>query len=343
MFYRHTTAIGLILAVLFCTLGSPAALAREGTDFSAWLSHFRTEALQHGISPQTLEKAFAGISANPRVIELDRKQPEKKMGYAAYRKTVVSQARIDQGRQLLRDHWSQLQIAQNRYGVPAEILVSLWGIETNYGENTGGFDLIESLATLAWEGRRAAYFKKELIAALQILQAGHISRKNFKGSWAGAMGQNQFMPSSWKTYAVDGNGDGRKDIWTTRADVFASSANYLAMNGWNNSYPWGWAVRVPDHASLKTGMDHPRDLQDWIKAGVRLLDGGVPQGAANLKAALVIPDGGEGRAYLVTSNYKVIMSWNRSTYFAVSVGSLGDLIKTSRHTQKSGSPAAYNN
>lgn len=329
--------------MLFCVLASSPTLAREGTSFDLWLSNFRLEAARHGISSQTLDRAFAGVSANPRVIELDRKQPEKKIGYAAYRKTVVSQARIDQGRSLFRAYQNQLQIVQNHYGVPAEILVSLWGIETNYGENTGGFDLIESLATLAWEGRRAEYFKKELIAALQILQAGHISRQNFKGSWAGAMGQNQFMPSSWKTYAVDDNGDGRKDIWTTQADVFASSANYLAKNGWNRAYPWGWAVRVPNSLSLKMGIDHPRNLEDWIKAGVRLSEGGVPQGASNLKTALIIPDGGEGRAYLVTNNYKVIMSWNRSTYFAVSVGSLGDLIKSSSRVPNVGASAAYNN
>lgn len=342
MSHRHT-AINMTLAVVFSVLVSSPALAREAGSFDLWLSRFRVEAARHGIFSQTLDRAFSGVSPNPRVIELDRKQPEKKIGYAAYRKTVVSQARIDEGRRLFSRYRNQLHPVQNWYGVPAEIVVSLWGIETSYGENTGGFDLIESLATLAWEGRRASYFKSELIVALQILQEGHIARQDFKGSWAGAMGQNQFMPSSWRAYAVDANGDGRKDIWTTRADVFASSAHYLAKQGWNKAYPWGWTVRVPDHLSLKTGIDHPRHLEDWIKAGVRLTDGRSPQGESNLETALVIPDGGEGRAYLVTGNYKVLLSWNHSTYFAVSVGSLADLIKSSPSSQNFGGPTAYNN
>ena len=271
--------------------------------------------------------AFQNVSPNARVIELDQKQPErKKIGFEAYLRKVMSQKRIDDGRSKFSQNRYLLIQTQKAYGVPAQVIVSLWGIETSYGSNTGGFDLVQALATLAWEGRRRPFFEEELTSALFILQGGHVGRADFKGSWAGAMGQNQFMPSSWKRFAVDANGDGHKDIWTTKADIFASSANYLRQNGWNDAYPWGWEVDLPE--GFKPS-DVKKPLLGWIQDGVHFENGHIPSDQMQTSVRLVIPDGGNGRAYLVTDNFDVILSWNRSTYFALTVGLLSDLIRES--------------
>jgi membrane-bound lytic murein transglycosylase B len=309
---------------------SCAADARSES-FDSWLSHFKMRASSQGISQLTLNMAFQNVSPHPRVIELDQKQPErKKIGFATYLKNVMSQTRIDQGRSNYHAYSHLLSQTEKQYGVPASVVVSLWGVETSYGANTGGFDLIQSLATLAWEGRRREFFEKELMSALEILQGGHVSRQDFKGSWAGAMGQNQFMPSSWKSFAVDADGDGHRDIWTTKADVFASSSNYLLKNGWKSDYPWGWQVSLP--ASLPHGLansDSKRPLGQWKKMGIRVQDSNKSASVNDdaVLTRLLVPDGGEGRAYLVTSNFDTILSWNRSNYFALTVGLLSDFIK----------------
>ena len=209
----------LLLALLM--LATPAYAAG---DFSSWLRQLEAEALQKGISRDTVDMALANVRPIPRVIELDRKQPEGTMTFAKYRKNVITQDRIDKGRALYRQHRAELDRAATNYGVPAQYIVALWGIETSYGNNTGGFGVIPALATLAYDGRRSSYFRAELMEALQILDQGHINLENMRGSWAGAMGQNQFMPTSFKRFAVDGNNDGRRDIWTTLPDVFSSTA-----------------------------------------------------------------------------------------------------------------------
>ena len=328
----RTLACGFCLVIAFNLVSATAVHAES---FYSWLEQFKTRAVAQGISVGTLDIAFQNIEPHQRVIELDQKQPErKKIGFEAYLRKVMSQTRIDQGRANFRANATLLHSVEQEYGVPAQVVVSLWGIETSYGANTGGFDLIQSLATLAWEGRRRDFFEKELMSALEILQGGHVKRQDFKGSWAGAMGQNQFMPSSWKSFAVDANGDGHKDIWTTRADVFASSSNYLKKNGWNTNYPWGWQVSVPDSfPSAYIGSKQMRSLPERSSMGVHI-KGGMPNGAANVQARLLVPDGGNGRAYLVTSNFDTILSWNRSDYFALTVGLLSDFILLGNESYK---------
>lgn len=297
----------------------------NASDFGSWVNQFRSEALQRGVSAETYDREFQNVVPNERVIELDQKQPERaKAGFAVYLSKVINQARIDNGRTALAQNRSLLREALNQYGVPSEVIVSLWGLETSYGKNTGGFDLIQALATLAWEARRAEFFKTELINALLILQNGHITRADFKGSWAGAMGQNQFMPSSWNRYAVDFNGDGHKDIWTTKADIFASTANYLNQNGWNPNVKWGWQI-APQASLSKFAPDQVMSYQQWLAAGVKF-QGHLPSMPATTPLKLIIPDGGEGRYYLVTKNFDVIKSWNRSNYFALTVGLLSDFV-----------------
>ncbi len=315
----------IYLSVLISFLFPLPSLASQ--NFDQWLAALKQESIQKGISTETINAALSGIKPIPRVIELDRKQPEGSMTFAQYRKRVINQARIDKGRALLKQHSSELERASAKYGVQPQYIVALWGIETSYGDNTGGFKVVPALATLAYDGRRSAFFRKELINALKIIDGGHISAKAMKGSWAGAMGQNQFMPSSFKAYAVDGNNDGKRDIWTSLPDVFASSANYLGTNGWKGDEKWGRAVKAPQSIPKSlTGVKNKKPLGAWKKMGVTLPGGGALPTAPGIKAALVRPDGASGPAFLVYDNYKVIMTWNKSTYFATSVGLLADQI-----------------
>ena len=205
-------------------------------------------------------------------------------------------------------------------------IVAFWGIETDFGRITGGFKVVPALATLAFDGRRGAFFRKELLHALRIIEEGHISAKQMTGSWACAMGQPQFMPSSFNGYAVDHDGDGRKDIWTTRDDVFASAANYLSRYGWRGDERWGREVRLPEgfDASLQ-GLKVKKPIADWAALGVTLR-GGAPLPGKTLLASLILPGGKGGPAYLVYNNYRVILKWNRSHYFAIAVGHLADKI-----------------
>ncbi|MFA5592069.1 MAG: lytic murein transglycosylase [Micavibrio sp.] len=311
-----------ILALLALTLPAKAHAA----DFAVWLEAFKQEAAREGISQRTINEALGNVRSIPRVIELDRKQPEGSITFARYRQNVVNQQRINQGRKLLAEHRGDLDRVEKTYGVAPQYIVALWGIETNFGANTGGFKVIDSLATLAWEGRRSEFFKGELLNALKILDEGHISAAAMKGSWAGAMGQNQFMPSSFLAYAVDANGDGKRDIWNTKIDVFASAANYLAKSGWKQGERWGRRVTLP--ASFPEEMIGPRivkPLSYWASIGVRN-HGGGPLPADNIDASIVAPDGKSGETYVVYNNYQTIMKWNRSTYFATSVGLLADAI-----------------
>lgn len=312
----------LWLFLMVFLLAAPA----HAEPFDQWLAGMRAEAARQGVSQATINAALTGIQPIQKVIDLDKKQPEKKSTFAQYKKNIVNQQRIDKGRQLLVQHRAVLADVERRYGVAPQYVVALWGIETNFGSNTGGFNVIPALATLAWEGRRAEFFKKELINALKIIDAGHISATNMKGSWAGAMGQNQFMPSSFNSYAVDGNGDGKRDIWGTHQDIFASTANYLKQNGWVAGQRWGRRARLP--AGFEPSMATPKirqPLEYWVRMGVTQADGS-PLPRENYKASIVAPDGISGETYIVYDNYQAIMDWNRSTYFATSVGLLADAI-----------------
>jgi membrane-bound lytic murein transglycosylase B len=269
---------------------------------------------------------MAGIEPMPRVIELDRRQPEGTISFATYAARVVSPARIAAGRRHLEEDGALLAQVAARYHVQPRFIVALWAVESSFGQSAGETPIIPALATLAYDGRRSNFFRGELLAALKIVERGDVAPEHMKGSWAGAMGQCQFMPSSYLKYAVDFDGKGRRDIWTSRGDVLGSIANYLATVGWSERGTWGREVRLP------AGLDsHLVDLQvkkplaAWASLGVRRSDGGaLPQAA--LVASLVQPDGAGGRAFLIYDNYRALMNWNRSTYFATSIGLLADAI-----------------
>ena len=299
----------------------------QAEEFDVWRGTLRTEALANGVSAALFDEAFQNVSPIARVIELDRNQPEFTLTLSTYLQKVVSGARAKKARIRLEEHKDILAEVSAKYDVQPRFIVALWGIETNFGQHTGGFSVIAALATLAHDGRRSAYFRKELLNALTILQEGHIKPADMKGSWAGAMGQSQFMPSSFLSYATDWDGDGRRDIWTTQNDVFASIANYLSSVGWRNDLTWGREVKVPvglNVASLSQAKTK-KTMDEWRALGVTSADGS-PLPKRNLTSRLVVPAKSDGRAFLAYKNYDNILKWNRSNYFAIAVGTLADNI-----------------
>ena len=313
--------------ILSAGLALSTAQAQETVvDFDVWLDGVRSEAVGRGISERIIAAALTGIAPIPRIIELDRAQPEFTLTFEQYLERVVPEARVAKGRQMLDANRALLDEVGATYGVQPRFIVALWGIETDFGRLTGGFSVVEALATLAYDGRRSEFFRNELFDALQILNEGHISPAAMTGSWAGAMGQSQFMPSSFLGYAQDYDKDGRRDIWTTKADVFASAANYLANYGWASDQTWGREVRLPgafDPALI--GLEVKRSLSKWQGLGVRRADGSdLP--VRDMAGSIVLPDGEGGRAFLVYGNFETILRWNRSTYFGIAVGRLADRI-----------------
>ena len=317
----------------FATILAAAALAgvaggaeASTQDFASWLQGVRTEARERGIREATLDAALAGLQPIPKVIELDRRQPEGRMTFQQYMERVVTPKRIETGRARMAEHADLLARIAADYGVQPRFIVALWGIETSYGSYTGSYPVVASLATLAHDGRRSSFFRRELMNALTIVDQGHIPVAQMDGSWAGAMGQSQFMPSSFLSYAVDRDGDGRRDIWTTLPDVFASIANYLAKVGWRGDQYWGREVSLPpdiDAGLFADGVRKP--LEAWASLGVRRSDGG-PLPVAVFEARLGRPGGSDGPVYLAYGNYDAILRWNRSNYFAMAVGALSDAI-----------------
>ena len=317
----------LCIAIILGVIWHATPARADKYNFDQWREKLRTEALAQGIKAKTFDAAFEGVVPIPRVIELDRSQPEFTMTFDQYVSRVINQKRVQEGREKFKQNRDLLNEVGEKFGVQPRFIVALWGIETGFGRHTGGFPVIASLATLAFDGRRSSFFRKELLISLKILDEGHISPDHMKGSWAGAMGQNQFMPSSFARHAIDYDGDGRRDIWTSKPDVFASTANYLAASGWRDDITWGRPVRIPDNLDLaQTGRKIKKPIGSWQKLGVRLPDGGdLPK--RQLNAAIVLPEKGKrSPAFLVYDNFEAILKWNRSDFFAVAVGSLADRI-----------------
>lgn len=294
-------------------------------DFASWLAGFRREARAEGIGEATLARALDGLRYRPRVIELDRSQPEFVRPIWQYLDSAVSASRVTTGRERLEQHRDTAREMERRYGVPAEVIVAIWGIESNYGGNFGSFSTLEALATLAYDGRRRDFARSELLAALRILDAGDISPERMEGSWAGAMGHTQFIPSSFEAYAVDGDGDGRRDIWGSIPDVMASTANYLDRAGWQSGQAWGVEVQLPgDFDYAETELSTRRPSHDWAERGVRTLEGEpLPEFAS---ASVIVPGGARGPAFLVGPNFRAILRYNNATSYALAVGTLADEI-----------------
>ena len=307
----------------------PAVLAVPAwaaDSFQTFLAGLRLEALRSGVGAGTLDRALTGVQPNQKVLDHYNHQPEFTLSWAQYRALVVTDQRAQAGRAAVQHNAALIQAVENRYGVGSGVVVGIWGLESSFGEKMGDYSVIGALATLAWKTRRAAFFRSELLAALRILDAGDITPGRMTGSYAGAMGQPQFMPTSYLRYAVDFEGNGRRDIWTSKADSLASIANYLANSGWRTGQGWGEQIGVPaSFDPALAGRDNRRPVAEWARMGVRRLDGGALR-LSELQAAVLLPDGVAGDAFLAYPNFAAIRRYNPSDYYAIAVGLIGDAV-----------------
>ena len=310
---------------------APKSAADDQTNFQGWLAAFRADALKKGLKPETLDAALTNLQPIPRVLELDRKQPEFTMTFDEYLSRIVKPGRVERGKAMIAANHDLLAQVSQRYGVPVEHIAAMWGIESDFGRGMGDYQLVPALATLAFDGRRSAFFRGELMNALTIADKGMAPLEKLKGFWAGAMGQCQFMPSTYLNFAQSWDGSGKPDIWGNTADVLASTANYLNSLGWKADQRWGYAVKLPKKGLSQSlyGLEVRHDLNQWRKFGVVQINGKkLPEGGALyslIRADSGTNSGGNpGPVYLVGDDFRALMKWNRSTFFALAAGTLAD-------------------
>ncbi|MEM1161723.1 MAG: lytic murein transglycosylase [Pseudomonadota bacterium] len=306
-------------------LAAQLAVARAG--FDDWVDGFKARARSQGIADSTLDAAFRGVQFDEEIIRLDRNQSEFTKTIWEYLASAVSDRRLANGKSALSKHLETLTAIESRYGVEKEVVVAVWGLETGYGGYRGSSNIIQSMATLAYEGRRGAFFEEQLIAALKILQNGDTSPRNMTGSWAGAMGHTQFMPTSYLSNAVDFNGDGRRDIWSEDpTDALASTAAYLQNAGWKTGQPWGVEVRLPDGFDYALADRAVRKIPGaWARLGVRDMNGNtVPNHG---RASILVPAGSKGAAFMIFANFRALERYNPADAYVIGVGHLSDRIK----------------
>jgi membrane-bound lytic murein transglycosylase B len=301
---------------------APVTQSNAHAGFDRWVDGFRGRALSQGISSAVFDRAFQGVRYNSDIVARDRNQSEFRREIWDYLDSAASPARVENGQVALRRHGRTLTRIEAQYGVPKEVVTAIWGMESNYGDRMGDLPLIGSMATLAYDGRRGAFFEKQLIIALRIVQSGDVSPENMTGSWAGAMGHTQFMPTSYEAYAVDFTGDGRRDVWSDDpTDALASTAAYLDRFGWHEGMPWGVEVRVPRGASFGETTRMP---SDWASRGVVGTDGKPVRDFGS--ARILQPAGPSGPAFMIFANFDVIKRYNNSDAYALGVGHLSDRI-----------------
>ncbi|HOY71212.1 MAG TPA: lytic murein transglycosylase [Methylotenera sp.] len=312
--------------VLILAFFSLPTLADEVDPFAAWLQALKEEAIATGVSSQTIQKTFKQAQYLPRIIALDRAQPEFITPFLSYLEKRVDADKISQGRQMLLTHEDMLAKIETQYGVPKETLIAFWGMETNYGSNKGNFGLPSSLMTLAYDGRRSTFFREQLINTMRIVDAGHNNVAGMRGSWAGAMGHMQFMPSTLLKYGVDADADGRINIWSSLNDAFASAANYLAQVGWRKDEATAMEVKLPANFDYQLAQLNSRKTsQEWQSLGVTAIDN-TPL-PAHENAAILLPQGYRGPAMMVFSNFDAVMDWNKSVNYALSVSYLAQQLR----------------
>ncbi|MDO9166166.1 MAG: lytic murein transglycosylase [Rhodoferax sp.] len=320
--------------------GAVASASSADPAFAKWLADFKAEAAAQGIRPAIIEAALRDVRPVEKVVSRDRNQAEFTLTFETYRDRVLTPVNVAAGRRKLAQHGPLLAAVAAKYGVQPRFILAIWGIETRYGAVKPTMPVMPALATLAYDGRRSAFFRNEMMQALRMLDAGYADAPDLMGSWAGAMGQPQFMPSSYMKFAQDWDGDGRRDIWNNPGDVFASIAYYLASNGWSDAQTWGRQVKLSSEVSQalpqmqltgKSGcraMDQlsvARSLKEWQAQGVRRADGAdLP--ALDLQAALALPEAATGPAFVVYGNYEAILRYNCAHYYALTVGALSDRI-----------------
>ncbi len=314
-----------ILFVLVCaTFGAQPA---EAKTFAQWVEGFWPTARAAGITRETYDRAFAGLEPDPKVIESANFQPEYVKPVGEYVDRVVSEKRVTTGKQMLVDQQALLDQIEKKYGVDRAVVVAIWGVESNYGTQPGDMNVIRALATLAYHGNRSSFARPQLIAALKILQRGDITVEAMNGSWAGAMGHTQFIPTTYQAYAVDWDGDGKRNIWGDVPDALASTASYLKKSGWRTDETWGYEVKLPKgYSPRKNSEKSLRTLADWQRAGVVRING-EPYPRPGDKAGLYAPEGANGPAFLVLNNFRTLLRYNNATSYALGVGHLSDRLK----------------
>ena len=308
--------------VLLC--GFSQIVLSQNQSFESWVEELRKEAVLLGLSEQTLMVLDELEAPLERVLELDNSQPEFVQTFSRYLSLRVTPNQIRRGIDLMQEHRLLLDEVRRLYGVQPHYLVAFWAIESNYGRNTGGFSVLQALATLAFDPRRAEFFREQLLIALRIIDDGHIQAEDMSGSWAGAMGQLQFMPNIFSRYGVDGDGDGRVDIWNSLPDIFHSAANFLSQSGWRGDERWGREVILPSDFDFNlSGTRVSKSLDEWRSLGVRQVDGN-PIPVASMQGSVVLPSGANGPAFLAYNNFRTTMTYNPSTFYALTVGHLAD-------------------
>ena len=316
----------LFIAIILLSFAQSVLAQEADAEFVSCLESMGERARNEGVDAAVIASVLADTTRLQRVISLDRSQPEFTRTFADYYTRRVTEQRVAQGRALYAEHRDLLVRLQREYGVPAHYLLAFWGLETNYGSYFGKIRTTDALATLSCDQRRSEFFTGEFIAALKIIDAGDIERELMLGSWAGAIGNVQFMPSVFLRYAVDGDGDGRRDLWGSVPDSLASAANFLRGIGWRAQLRWGREVRLPQGFDYSLGgRDEVRALAEWVRLGVSDAYGGALP-LLEIPAAVLVPAGHQGPAFLTYENFDVIMRWNRSEYFAIAVGRLADRI-----------------
>lgn len=321
----------LCFLMVFFVNGTIVA-AQADADFEAWKKQLRVQALKEGLSEEFLDNIMPQMALLPHVVESDKKQPEFQLTFWTYLDKTVTPLRIQKGKEMMGLHHKTLKAAEKKYNVPAKYIVAFWGLESNYGSHKGSIETLNALTTLAYDTRRRTFFTKELLTFLKILEKENLS--DVKGSWAGAFGNFQFMPTTFKAYAVDGDGDGKIDIVNSETDAIFSAANYLSKMGWNPNVKWGREVKMTKPVSWDDiHDDKQKTLSEWEKLGVMPANGAPwPKSMAETKADILMPMGVDGPVFLTYSNFNVIMRWNRSALYALAVGLLSDAIEQDKMT-----------
>jgi len=312
------------LGILFCVLVCPDMVMAQDAEFAQCLSGLQQRARSEQLSTHAVDEVLANLKQQMRVLELDRSQPEFTQTFADYFQQRVTAERIERGQELLDQHQAFLTDLTRKYGVPGRYLVAFWGLETNFGSYLGKMPTLDSLATLACDERRSEFFTNELMHALALLERESLTPEEMRGSWAGAMGHTQFMPSAYRLHAIDGDGDGHVNLWRSERDALASGANFLVNLGWQKGQRWGREVLLPDDFPyVKTGLNNSQPVTYWRGLGVSFANGN-PIPDIDMQASVLVPAGHSGPAFLVYPNFDVILRWNRSEYYALAVGVLAD-------------------
>lgn len=323
-----TTAPTASPSVTAVAASDSAQTPQPALSFAEWRTLLRSDAIAAGISDTLFDRAFAGVTPNPDVIRLDGSQPEFTRPVWEYLDGAVSPARVTQGRRLMAQERAALDRIEQHYAVNRETLVAIWGMESNFGGNIGSYNVVRSLATLAYEGRRQAFWRSQLLAVLQILQHGDTDPEHLVGSWAGAMGQTQFMPTTYNDHAVDFDGDGRRDVWRSSTDALASAAQYLNASGWQMDQPWGFEVRLPGNFDYALAdPENRRTLSQWQELGLKPVNSTAAQLPSDSLATLLLPAGHKGPAFLLMNNFRSILRYNNSTSYALAIGLLSDSLR----------------